>query len=68
MSMPHRHRHAPVPSRWVRLLAALAGVAGALLPTGAAAHPYLVSAEPAAGATVRASPGQITIFYTEGLD
>jgi copper transport protein len=70
MTTHHRHRHAPA-SRLVRplaALAALAAVAGALLPTGAAAHPYLVSAEPAAGATVHASPEQITILYTEGLD
>jgi len=54
--------------RVARRLAALAAVLGALLPTGVAAHPYLVSAEPAAGSTLPATPEQITIFYTESLD
>ena len=58
---------AVVRRRW-RALVLGAAVVGALLPVGAAAHPYLVSANPAAAATVAASPGQITIFYTEELD
>lgn len=68
MPMPHRHRLALLPRPARLLLAALAAVVGALLPTAAAAHPYLVSAEPAAGATLHASPEQVTILYTEGLD
>ena len=53
--------------RWRALIAA-AAAAAALLPVGAAAHPYLVSADPAAAATLPTSPRQITIFYTEELD
>ncbi|HEX3606826.1 MAG TPA: copper resistance protein CopC [Candidatus Dormibacteraeota bacterium] len=51
-----------------RALVALVAVAAALLPRAAAAHPYLVSAEPAAGATLRTGPEQIQILYTEALD
>ncbi len=54
-------------ARWRAVILA-AAVAAALLPVGAAAHPYLVSATPTAGATVPTSPGRITIFYTEELD
>ena len=53
--------------RW-RAAVLVAAIAGALLPVGVAAHPYLVSADPAAGATVPVSPAHITIFYTEELD
>jgi copper transport protein len=53
--------------RWRALILA-AAIAGPLLPVGAAAHPYLVSSDPAAEATVPTSPGHITIFYTEELD
>ena len=53
--------------RW-RAAVLVAAIAGALLPVGVAAHPYLVSADPAAGATVPTSPAHITIIYTEELD
>lgn len=53
--------------RW-RAAVLVAAIVGALLPVGVAAHPYLVSADPAAGATVPVSPAHITIFYTEELD
>jgi copper transport protein len=68
MNRLDRRRRAPRTGwRW-RAPLLVAAVAAALVPVRAAAHPYLVSAEPAAGSTVRSTPEQIGIFYTESLD
>lgn len=69
-SAPHRPAPAPRSRRRAAVLvaAAVAAVAAALAPGRVSAHPYLVSAEPAAGSTVATTPGRIGIYYTESLD
>jgi copper transport protein len=49
----------------VALLAAIFGIATA---APAAAHPYLLSSDPANGAILTSAPSRIDIGYTEGLD
>ncbi|MBV9486221.1 MAG: copper resistance protein CopC [Frankiaceae bacterium] len=64
-------RRASRRSLWLRrgggvaLLTALLSVVG-IAP--AAAHPYLLRSDPAAGSILTAAPQQIDIDYTEGLD
>jgi methionine-rich copper-binding protein CopC len=53
---PDRSAPRPVQRGW-RALTAVLAVLAALIPVGASAHPYLVNAEPAAGATLPAPPG-----------
>jgi copper transport protein len=65
--LPLRSTRGSVRRGWRALIAALA-VLAALIPVGASARPYLVNAEPAAGATLPTAPQEISIFYTEGLD
>lgn len=56
-------------SRRLPLLgAAIAAVALALLPIPALAHPYLVSADPAADSVLAQLPPTLTLTYTEPLD
>jgi copper transport protein len=49
----------------VALLTVFIGLATA---APAAAHPYLLSSDPASGAIIASAPTQIDISYTEGLD
>lgn len=59
--IPRSDRHAAV------RVAALLLAAISLAPATAFAHAFLVRAVPAVGATVRAAPSQLTLFYTEGV-
>jgi methionine-rich copper-binding protein CopC len=51
-----------------RVLAVAAALTPALWALPAAAHAFLDHAVPAVGSTVKTAPGELELFYTEGVE
>jgi hypothetical protein len=55
-------------AKLTRALVVTAALAPALWALPAAAHAFLDHAVPAVGSTVRTAPGELRLFYTEGVE